>query len=100
MDVVGAALFIAILSGILLFTLRGAGAGAQLLGGMFQSPAELGWPAGVQEDDDLRWRWTATAPGDVSDAGATLAEIIELSEGSGPTPIRVARRRAEHAQPV
>ena len=34
-----------------------SGRGAQLIGGLF-SPPGLGWPPGVQEDDDLRWRWT------------------------------------------
>ena len=33
-----------------------AGSGARALGGLFHAPT-LGWPPGVQEDDDLRWRW-------------------------------------------
>lgn len=100
MDVLGAGLVIAFLSGTLLFTLRAASAGAQLLGGMFSSPADLGWPIGVQEDNDLRWRWTAVTGADVGGAAATHAEIVELAEGSGPTPTHVTRRRVEHAQPV
>lgn len=35
-----------------------AGRGAQALGGLFHPPG-LGWPHGVQEDDDLHWRWSA-----------------------------------------
>ena len=38
-----------------------AGRGAQALGGLFHPPG-LGWPHGVQEDDDLRWRWSAALP--------------------------------------
>ena len=38
-----------------------AGRGAQSLGGLFHPPA-LGWPTGVQEDDDFTWRWTAGRP--------------------------------------
>lgn len=38
-----------------------AGRGAQSLGGLFHPPT-LGWPPGVQEDDDFTWRWTAERP--------------------------------------
>ena len=38
-----------------------AGRGAQALGGLFHPPG-LGWPHGVQEDDDLHWRWSAGGP--------------------------------------
>lgn len=36
--------------------LGGADRGATMIGGMFSVP-KLGWPPGVQEDDDVVWCW-------------------------------------------
>ena len=36
--------------------------------------ADLGWPRGVQEDDDLRWNWRASAP--LTGAPATSQRIF------------------------
>ena len=41
---------------VLLVAVNFSGRGVQVIGGLF-SPPGLGWPSGVQEDDDLRWRW-------------------------------------------
>ena len=38
---------------------RVSGPTVQTLGGMFRAP-DLGWPSGVQEDDELHWSWAAT----------------------------------------
>jgi hypothetical protein len=54
LEAVGAvALFVA----LLLAAVRASGAGAQAMSGLFRAP-DLGWPSGVQEDDDLHWTWT------------------------------------------
>ena len=33
-----------------------SGSTVRTVGGMFHAP-DLGWPSGVQEDDDLQWSW-------------------------------------------
>jgi hypothetical protein len=75
-------------------TLRGAGAAAEVMSQMFTSPAELGWPSGVQEDDDFHWRWSArpASPVDLAfDDTWAAPEIVDLIDGSGPRPMPVAR---------
>lgn len=69
-------------------TLRGAGAAAQVMTQMFDRPAELGWPSGVQEDDDFQWRWSGRpgVPGEASEP-----EFVDLADGTGPRPTPVAR---------
>lgn len=81
------------------FTLRGAGAAAQVMTQMFSSPANLGWPSGVQEDDDLHWSWSALPagtdlhqPAALSDDPPPPPEIVELPDGTGPCPSPVGRR--------
>lgn len=69
-------------------SLRGAGAAAQVMSHMFDSPARLGWPSGVQEDDDFHWQWSArpaVSPGDTEPA------VVDLATGSGPRASRVRR---------
>ena len=65
-------------------TLRGAGAAAQVMTRMFDSPAKLGWPSGVQEDDDFHWRWSGGPGGETSDL-----DFVELTDGldSGLSPV-------------
>lgn len=70
-------------------TLRGAGAAAQVMTQMFDSPARLGWPSGVQEDDDFHWQWSGRRE---VPAEASGPEVVDLTDGSGPRPSRVARR--------
>ena len=69
-------------------TLRGAGAAAKVMTQMFDSPAKLGWPSGVQEDDDFHWRWSGRPAGSGEDPEA---EFVDLVEGTGPRPSPVAR---------
>lgn len=91
-----------------IITLRGAGAAAQVMTQMFDSPANLGWPSGVQEDDDFHWRWSGhAAPGqdEVGSGGGRVdlgwglfedtwnpPEIVDLRDGTGPRPSPVLRR--------
>lgn len=75
-------------------TLRGAGAAAEVMTQMFTSPAELGWPSGVQEDDDFHWRWSGrpAVPGETAvDDTWPRPEIVDLMDGTGPRPLPVAR---------
>lgn len=79
-------------------TLRGAGAAAQVMTQMFSSPANLGWPSGVQEDDDLHWSWSALPAGTglhqpvaPPDDPPARPEIVELPDGTGPPPSPVGR---------
>jgi hypothetical protein len=69
-------------------TLRGAGAAAQVMTRMFDSPAKLGWPSGVQEDDDFHWRWSGSPAASGEDPEP---ELVDLTEDTGPRPSPVAR---------
>ena len=75
---------------------RGIGSGygpgvVDRLSALFASHADLGWPAGVQEDDDHRWPVGSLVPQiDASDgAPAAFGEILE----AGVQPVRVQRVR-------
>ncbi|TMD32726.1 MAG: hypothetical protein E6I94_00965 [Chloroflexi bacterium] len=62
------------------------------LSALFASHADLGWPAGVQEDDDHRWPVGSLVPPtiDPSDwAPSAFGEILE----AGVQPVRVQRVR-------
>ena len=63
---------------IFLMAVRVAGGTVRTVSGMFRAP-DLGWPSGVQEDDDLHWAWAA---GSTAAAGARVAEP-ELHELEG-----------------
>jgi len=107
--VAGAMLVAAACVAVGFVTLRGAGAAAQVMTQMFSSPADLGWPTGVQEDDDFHWRWSGRpqVPGESEvgsgrplaarglglddDARAARPELVELPGGTGPQPLPVAR---------
>jgi hypothetical protein len=67
---------------------RGAGAAAQVMTRMFDSPAKLGWPSGVQEDDDFHWQWSGSREVAGEDSGP---EVVDLTDGTGPQPSPVAR---------
>jgi hypothetical protein len=68
-------------------TLKGAGAAAQVMTQMFTSPANLGWPSGVQEDDDFHWRWSGPSAAPLK----TEPEMVDLRDGSGPRAVPIAR---------
>lgn len=108
MEIVTMAALVTILCAAGIVTLRGAGAAAEIMTQMFLSPADLGWPVGVQEDDDFHWQWSglSAAPGNgaVITAGSlaqprwalgddfwTLPEIVDLPDGTGPRAWPVAR---------
>jgi hypothetical protein len=69
--------------------LRGAGAAAEVMSRMFDSPAKLGWPSGVQEDDDFHWQWSGRREVPAEGSGP---EFVDLREGTGPRPSPVVRR--------
>lgn len=87
---------------------RTAGAGAEVVIQMFRSPADLGWPSGVQEDDDLHWRWSRPTEatdvegnarvrleevsGGAFDEPPMQVETVDLPGGSGPRAVPVVRR--------
>jgi hypothetical protein len=48
----------------------GSGAATAQMGGLFRHP-DLGWPDGVQEDDDAHWSWTAASRADAAVPGDT-----------------------------
>jgi hypothetical protein len=52
----GALIAVAATLTVLFVAANFSGRGAQVIGGLF-SPPGLGWPPGVQEDDDLAWHW-------------------------------------------
>jgi hypothetical protein len=51
------------------------------VGGMYHAP-DLGWPSGVQEDDDLQWSWSAE-PVRVDDDRRRLAGPVLEEAGAG-----------------
>ncbi len=65
--------------------LLGADRGAGLVGGLF-SPPVLGWPAGIQEDDDATWDWR-TAP------RAAATGLGDPRRSAGPVPPTLPQRR-------
>jgi hypothetical protein len=108
MEIVAGAVVVTTLCAAGFVTLRGAGAAAEIMTMMFHSPADLGWPAGVQEDDDFHWQWSglnsargldAVSAGPVADLGwAALRddlwiapEIVDLPDGAGPRGWPVVR---------
>jgi hypothetical protein len=50
---------LAAIAGLCLVATRVSGPTVNTLTGLFRAP-ELGWPSGVQEDDDLHWSWAKT----------------------------------------
>lgn len=68
-----------------------SGSSIQTFGGMFRAPT-LGWPSGVQEDDDLQWTWSPTTARPVTPPGADLLpdvqDIVPASAGLRLQPIR------------
>jgi hypothetical protein len=62
------------------------------LTGLFGSRADLGWPTGVQEDDDHRWPgWLELAAFERSLSSSTwVAEILE--DQVRPVPVSPVRR--------
>lgn len=84
--VVGAAVVTTVCIAAGYVTLTGAGAAAQVMTHMFDSPARLGWPSGVQEDDDFRWRWSGRRDPEDSEP-----EFVELTDGGGAQAGPVAR---------
>ena len=85
--------------GCLLFVLVtgrvAAGGTVQVVSGMFRAP-DLGWPSGVQEDDDLQWTWADASPGTVPapavDTGPVLQELEPSTPAISLEPLR--RHRA------
>ncbi len=75
----GIALTAALIAVVLLAAIRSLGHATELIGGLFRPP-ELGWPSGVQEDDDVAWSWggarPAARPGHpAGDAGVTMNPV-------------------------
>jgi hypothetical protein len=102
MELVASGLVVVAVCAVLgLLAVRTAGSGAEVVMLMFRSPADLGWPAGVQEDDDLHWVWsghptsrteaTGGTPTLCLDDAPTRPEIVELAVGAGPLPSPVPR---------
>ena len=80
--------------------MRAAGAAAHVMTQMFSSPADLGWPSGVQEDDDFHWSWSRhpagasrPPPAPPPDDSRVRPELVELLDGAGPRTSPVGRHR-------
>ena len=63
---IGTVLLVAVAGAIVLVALRSSGNATELMSGLF-APPRLGWPSGVQEDDDALWSWDPGARGDARD---------------------------------
>ena len=75
---------------VLLFAVRASGRAVHTMSGMFRAP-DLGWPSGVQEDDDLHWSWAAararTAPQPARPAEPDWQELDPSTLGLTATPL-------------
>jgi hypothetical protein len=80
---------------IILAALRASSSGVQAMSGLFRA-ADLGWPTGVQEDDDLHWTWAAKRANPPADSPVTPAgpELQELDPSSLRVPAQPIVRRA------
>jgi hypothetical protein len=87
------ALLVVFIVGVELTSMGWTDAGlAGRLTGLFGSRADLGWPSGVQEDDDHRWL-EGLLPRGVEprrSSGDLVAEILE--DHVRPVPVRPVRR--------
>jgi hypothetical protein len=65
----------------------------QTIGGLFQAP-DLGWPSGVQEDDDFHWSWVKDGQRIVSErASMPEADWHEIDPASVRLPVQPLLRR-------
>ena len=70
-----------------------SGSSIQTFGGMFRAPG-LGWPSGVQEDDDLQWSWSATkatAPS-IDRSSDVGPEMLDVDPSSPPLRLQPIHR--------
>ncbi|HEY7589641.1 MAG TPA: hypothetical protein VH723_01530 [Candidatus Limnocylindrales bacterium] len=96
MELIATVVVVAACTALAFLAMTSANRGAQVVTMMFRSSAELGWPIGVQEDDEFAWNWTTPIR---SRPRLPRPEVIDLAPGSGPVgePVRrhlplVARR--------
>ncbi len=78
------------------FTNQGPGA----LAGFFRADPGLGWPRGVQEDDDVTWNWSPGSAAAAAFAQASAEETgdtVDLSPRPGGAPPRVRAHDAGRA---
>ena len=68
------------------------------LSALFASHADLGWPAGVQEDDDHRWPVGSFVPG-VEPADRVPAAFGEILE-AGVQPVQVQPIRLQRVRRI
>ena len=67
--------------------------GPELLASLFKDPTKLGWPVGVQEEDDVRWSWSARE----TPAPPVVARIEEAAGTTVPVaPVGRAGRAKAH----
>ena len=86
---------LALFTALVLAAMRASGGGVQAMSGLFRAP-DLGWPTGVQEDDDLHWTWAATGAEPEADprTPAVEPEWQELDSSSLRVPTQPIVRRA------
>ena len=77
-----------------------SGTTVRTVGGMFHAP-DLGWPSGVQEDDDMHWSWAAGTPGEPADRTVVrrtaAPELEEIDARSIRLPLQPIRRGSHQA---
>jgi hypothetical protein len=81
---------------VLVLTLRAAVDGTPSLMSGLGGYRELGWPAGVQEDDDLHWSWAGQAARPRRAAPTLVRVVAPVDDGwerppaleVQPTPLR------------
>jgi hypothetical protein len=81
---------------VVAFAVRSSGDAAQLISGLFRPPG-LGWPSGVQEDDDAHWTWDPHP----TDADRVPAKPMAptASPGDPADPVEVVPVRSRISRP-
>jgi hypothetical protein len=80
---IGTVLLVAGAGGVIVVALRASGNVTELIGGLF-SPPRLGWPSGVQEDDDATWSWAPGARAEGTDDAAARTSGPPTVDRVGP----------------
>lgn len=103
MDIFAVVVFILLGTAMIAFVVSPTTArGLDTFGAGFVPYRSAGWPQGVQEEDPVRWSWSAPRGPDATDGGSSAAlepELVEISRPDAPTASVVHRGPTVHPRP-
>lgn len=103
MDILAAVVFLLVGTAMIAFVVSPTTArGLDTFGAGFVPYRGPGWPRGVQEEEPVRWSWSAPRGADVTDggSGASLGpELVEISRREGQAATAVHRGPTVHPRP-